>query len=406
MPTRYLPWIVMAILAGGVSQAGADGCFMVSTSSGSIVASPRQEAVLITDGEKVQVVLRTHFRAGPKELAWIVPVPGKPDGIGPCDASVFRVLEMYMAPRFHRQTSKPGFGCGCNFMAASKSLNTGVVVEATGTAGIFKYHVLSATDPGSLAKWLNDNKYKIPVGAERVFGHYVKAGWYWLAMQVRPEVGDSPTLAPHPITYTYADQQLVYPMVISQLSADAENEILLYVLASTRYACTNWVNMTIDHDDIRTNAEAPSGTNYEQLLRTASTRSGGRLFVTEYAHEGDFMPRPQDPYEDKGFRAVLKGKTGAGVSGWSYITRMRAIITPTAMDRDVMLASVLDWPEVGNNIMLSGGPDLQQSSARATVACAAILMLFVSAGMTTRPGAAGVVGKLLVLCSCVTFAVL
>ena len=402
MPSRFLLWIVMAVLAGGVSLARADGCFMVSTSSGSIVASPRQEAVLITDGKRVQVVLRTHFRAGPKELAWIVPVPGKPGGIGQCDAAIFESLESNTAPRFHRRISKPWLSFGCNMMSARRGLSSGVVVEATGTAGIFKYHVLSASDTGALARWLDENKYKTPVGAERVFARYVKAGWYWLAMQVRPEVSDSATLAPHPITYTYAGQRLVYPMVISQLSADAENEILLYVLASTRYVCTNWTNLTIDHDDIRANAETPSGTNYEQLLRTATVRSGGRLFVTEYAHKQSqyFLEGPD------GLRTMLKGKGSSGVWGGSYITRLRAIMTPTAMDRDVALASVLGWPDVGNNVQLSGGPDVQRSSAHATIACAAILMLVVSAGVITRPGAAGVIGKLLVLCACVTFAVL
>ena len=407
MSTRSLFWIVMAILAGGASLARADGCFMPRiTSSTNIVASPRQEAILVTDGKKVQVVLRTHFRAGPKELAWIVPIPDKPDGIGQCDAAVFKSLEMNTAPRFHQRTSKRGLGFGCGFMGMKNDLSKGVVVESTGTAGIFKYHVLSASDAGGLAKWLEENKYKTPVGAERVFARYVKEGWYWLAMQIRPEVSDSPTLAPHPITYTYAGERLVYPMVISQLSADAENEILLYVFASTRYVCANWTNLTIDHDDIRTNAETPSGTNYEQLLRSATVRSGGRLFVTEYAHRGDYMPRPHDPYEDKGLRGLLKGKRGAGVSGWSYITRLRAIMTPTAMDRDVALVGVLNWSEVDNDVQLSGGPELQRSSVSATVACAAILMLVVSAGVITRGGAAGVIGKLLVLCACVTFAAL
>ena len=410
MPTRFPLWIAMVILAGSASLATADGFFapryIPSTSSASIVASPRQEAVLVTDGKRVQVVLRTHFRAGPKELAWIVPVPGKPDAIGQCDAAIFKTLERETAPLFHRRTSGGGLSFGCNVMSARQDLSSGVVVEATGTAGIFKYHVLSATDGGALARWLDDNDYKAPVRAERVFARYVRAGWYWLAMQVRPEVSDSPTLAPHPITYTYSSERLVYPMVISQLSADAENEIVLYVIASTRYVCTNWTNLTIDHEDIRAAAETPSGTNYEQLLRTATVRSGGQLFVTEYARGRNYMQSQYFLEGRDGLRARLRGKTGAGVSGWSYITRLRAIMTPTAMNRDVALAGVLDWPEVGNSIMLSGGPDLHQSSVRATVACAAILMLFVSAGVITRPGAPGVIGKLLVLCACVTFAAL
>ena len=168
------------------------------------------------------------------------------------------------------------------------------------------------------------------------------------------------------------------------------------------FFCANWTNLTIDHDHIRTDAEAPSGTNYEQLLRSATVRSGGRLFVTEYAHTQSqyFLEGPD------GLRTMLKGKGSSGVSGGSYITRLRAIITPTAMDRDVALVGVLNWSEVDNNVQLTGGPELQRSSASATVACAAMLMLVVSAGIITHPGAAGVIGKLLVLGACVTFAAL
>ena len=67
---------LLGILLGAHIGLG-DGVMMPKKigRSTQMVASPKQEALLVTDGEMVKVILRTHFRAGPEELAWVVPVP-------------------------------------------------------------------------------------------------------------------------------------------------------------------------------------------------------------------------------------------------------------------------------------------------------------------------------------------
>jgi hypothetical protein len=52
-----------------------------------------------------------------------------------------------------------------------------VRVEKTDMAEIFQYTVLSASRADDLTKWLNENKYFVPIGAERVLDHYVGCGW-------------------------------------------------------------------------------------------------------------------------------------------------------------------------------------------------------------------------------------
>ena len=103
------------------APALADGVMMpVITEVGQsppMVASPRQEAVLASDGKTVQVFLRTHFRAGPKDLAWIVPVPAKPMRVEKCDDQIFSALERLTAPKFYVvMPSGKGhsFACGCS----------------------------------------------------------------------------------------------------------------------------------------------------------------------------------------------------------------------------------------------------------------------------------------------------
>ena len=81
-----------------------------------IVASPRQEALLVRTDGQVQVTLRTYFRAGPRELAWVIPVPHAPTKVEKADDAVFRDLDECSRPRFfqyvHGGGPSGGMGCG------------------------------------------------------------------------------------------------------------------------------------------------------------------------------------------------------------------------------------------------------------------------------------------------------
>jgi hypothetical protein len=328
------------------SSVKADGFFAPRMEevgrSGQIVSSPKQEAILIWYGREAKVILRTHFRAGPEELAWVVPVPAMPENIKPGDDLVFDTLERETAPRFYRfvPSEWSGLSCGCWANRGGEEPLPTVVVEQTGTAGIFEYTVLSSRDANELTRWLQGHQYRVPAGAAPVFEWYVKEGWHWLAMRVRPEMATFKDLAPHPISYTYRADKLVYPLAISQLSAEEENEIVLYVLAKwERYACVNWANTDVHtwRDAIRRELGTPSSTNYEALLRAETKRQFGHLFVTEFS--GD--PRNVPGLHESVIALGIPGpppKTSDPIDGTFRITRLRAVVLRTALDRDVILA--------------------------------------------------------------------
>ena len=369
-----------------------------------MVVSPRQEAVLATDGQTVQVVLRTHFRAGPKELAWVVPVPAKPLRVEKCQAGIFSDLDRATAPRFYWLDSASGIGhfdCGCAAMAPSgrAPIAGAVTVEASGTAGIFQYVVLSARRADELTRWLNDNKYFVPIGSERIFKRYVEAGWHWLAMRVRPEQADKGTLAPHPIVYTYRDTRLVYPLVISRLSADLTNEIVLYVVARQRYACANWSNATIDRAKVRRDAATPSGTNYERLFEDLCRSRRWRVFVTE----ASMLVRVFGEVANRGLLDGVKDPDLARALGSQQtLTRLRAVMTPQAMDRDVDLLPAPSWGRVSNTFEVSAAAAPRPALATAWP-LAAFAVLSAGVGLTGRSGWARRAGGVCVILSCAAF---
>lgn len=273
------------------------------------------------------------------------------------------------------------FGCAnasLNYQEAP-SLWGRVQVEETGTAGIFEYTVLSATDARELTTWLEKHHYALPVAAERVLEHYVGKEWYWLAMRVRPEVRNLPTLAPHPIHYRYEDDKLVYPMIISQLSADLENEIVLHVVGPTRYMPANWTSTNIkaltDDGEALESAQGRSGTNYESLFRSATAEQRGRLIVTEYAERLSVQE----------LKRILTWKACDEVRrGWDQqvvLTRLRALMTPGVMDRDVLLVPVIHDESISPIIDLSRA----KASAGPMTAMAGLPLLAIGA-MLPRKG--------------------
>lgn len=353
-----------------VSAAYGDGCMMSVrvADAENLVSSPKQEALLVTDGAKVTVVLRTHFRAGPKELAWIVPVPAKPTDIAPEKDELFESLMDETTPHFYMKMGRSHwFGCGCAAEHTEDMVaGSAVTVESTGTAGMFQYAVLSATGGEGLSKWLDENHYVTPTGAKEALSPYIKAGWYFLAMRLRPEASkDGAVLAPHPIRYTYQANTLVYPMIISRVSAAPENEILLYVLSTGRYACANWANGTIEQNEVKpSHGSSPSWTNYEALFREKTAAAQGHLFITEYArYAGTRSGRRADFIRWIGDRPPTEPEP--------FLTRLRAIIPRDAMDRDVALLPV-QWPDVNGEYELKDESQSRESFAMPVIALAGL----------------------------------
>jgi hypothetical protein len=319
--------ILLAVVPAAALADGWMAPRLVKTGEATeVVTSPKQEAVLIFDGRTVQVILRTHFRAGPKEVAWFVPVPEAPTDVTAGRDRIFTALHRGTVPRFYT-FSGGGKKLGCS-SGASRTEQTSVVVESRGTAGIYDWVVLEGKDVGDLVEWLKANRFAVPEGAEQAFRRYVDGGWHWLAMKVRPELTEAETVAPHPVVYTYEATELVYPLAISRLSAALETEVVLYVLADGRYRPANWADETIVNIPVSRSAAAPSGTTYEEAFLRATDERGGRLFVTECARDLHRHGRAllglvtqRDPYEVT----------------TTYLTRLRAVVSLRAMDRDVRL---------------------------------------------------------------------
>ena len=250
------------------------------------------------------------------------------------DGGVFAELDAWTAPRFCEVT--PGIGIGCDRKGPSSRRLDVLLWQKRDGAGIYDYTILSATGTLALVKWLSDHEFHIPDGSEQVFRRYVDRGWCWLAIRLNSQRFDKGIVAPHPIRYAYRDKQCVYPLIISRLSADDENEIVLYIVSRQPYGCKNWANRPIPREQVKRDQRSANGTDYDTVFRLLTDQANGHLFVPEYVVKfTDF-----NPFKNRYFAELADRESKRSPNDEShsfYLTRLCAIVGREAMDRDVIL---------------------------------------------------------------------
>jgi hypothetical protein len=193
--------------------AGACACGIaieatVSEESGLVIERPGQE----------QIVLSLALTSdGGERAAVVLPVPGVPsvDAIEHGDPLAYLDLATAPAPAV-------GSSAGGGETAAAPP------VDVIGRENVGGYDVarLGAGDAQALDRWLSENGYTLPAGAEPILADYVEEGWHFVAIRLAPKSDGRLK----PLEVSFATDELVYPMRLEQLATSPVN-LTLYTLA-------------------------------------------------------------------------------------------------------------------------------------------------------------------------------
>ncbi|MFN8548800.1 MAG: DUF2330 domain-containing protein [Candidatus Eisenbacteria bacterium] len=85
--------------------------------------------------------------------------------------------------RVGRRCSADGSGIGAS-RAVERAKALGVTIEAQYTVGEYDILILSARESDGLETWLRENDYRVPPGAARVLGTYLKLGMKFFVAKV------------------------------------------------------------------------------------------------------------------------------------------------------------------------------------------------------------------------------
>ncbi|MFD0852529.1 DUF2330 domain-containing protein, partial [Actinomadura adrarensis] len=136
----------------------------------------------------------------------------------------------------------------------------------------FRVATLDAEEPGALAGWLRANGYRLSPELEKELGPYVRQGWKYVAVKLRPKLEDTLDGELAPLLVQFRSDELVYPMRLSRLAKNPQS-LHLYVLSENRVKQTTGGRMEVTFAGHVTRGQ----------LDGAGLRAfvGDRLFLTE-----------------------------------------------------------------------------------------------------------------------------
>lgn len=317
-------------LSSGVADA-CGGCF-----------APSETNQVVTDHLMVMALHASEsilwdqirYSGRPQDFSWVLPVQGSVT-VELANGAFFDTLSQVTAPTVTApQAVCPGAGRGGLFASDSASRsaeNGGVQVISTAVVGPYQTVTLRSTDADALSTWLRSNSYAIPSSIEPVIRHYTDLHMDFVALRLRPGEG---VQAMQPIRVRFATPSPVLPLRMVSAGIADKVGISLFVFSEGRSEAMNFPNALVDRARVSWDY-ATSASNYPAMFRAAIAPSSGRAWVTESAQRSDELSNnfrfSPDAYAD----------WGVAVAGLSqpWVTRLRADLPASALDRDLQLQS-------------------------------------------------------------------
>ncbi len=175
-------------------------------------------------------------------------------------------------------------------------------------AGVFEITTLTARDPSALRDWLNTNGYVLPKDVEPVIADYLRDGWVFVASKVRRNVSSTEAGSLHPLSFTFAAKEPVYPLRLTGVG-NGNLEVDLFVFGPERAKAPGFKVR-----DCRQPKSPPS----DPIERERWWRNSERL------------PLDHDALRDAAGNAA-------------FVTRLQGTLTPEQMQQD----AVIQWDGFG-----------------------------------------------------------
>ncbi|HEX9942822.1 MAG TPA: DUF2330 domain-containing protein [Thermoanaerobaculia bacterium] len=273
------------------------------------------QVVLVRDEDRTVLTMANDFKGDPKEFAIVIPVPTfiKREQIHVAEQALLDHLDAYSAPRLveyfdddpcrrifeERVMAAPQAAGATADSAAARAKSLGVTIEAQYTVGEYDILILSAKESQGLETWLVENGYRIPPGASRVLGSYLKQGMRFFVAKVNLEEQSKLGFTYlRPIQVAYESPKFMLPIRLGMVNAAGPQELFVYALTRKgRVETTNYRTVRLPSD-----AEVPLFVKddfanfYKAMFSRQVKRQDMRTVFLEYAWDMSWCdPCAADP---------------------------------------------------------------------------------------------------------------
>ncbi len=351
----------------------ADGCFFRAKEEqvGNSAESPNQRALIIFDNNRETMVVQVKYQGEANRFSWVLPVPSIPEenSIITVSDSIFSHLHDITQPKlfiYSTQGKSKGTMGGRDSGDAEAFYDNEVIIWENLQVGPYEIAVISSPTSMALIEWLAKNDYDFPEEAQNIVEFYTQKNWYFVAIRVNV----SNQLAKNNSTYqaglpaikmTFKTEKPVFPLRISELTSAEKNEIEIYVVNKHRMISESYNTVAMNREEVQPvleknyyaknykptgiscacdrilAPESDAGMEYEALFQQEVESFSKPSFIVEYASPLDYIIFDNDNdtnplhYRDEFFDDCFSENENF------WITRMRTILSPDNMKRDVDL---------------------------------------------------------------------
>ena len=357
----------LLMLAGALSHADAaeacGGCF-----------APPQTIQVVTDHRMVlslsqdRTVLWDQFRytGRPEDFSWILPIRNGPGVIieeadnlflQSLDDVTAPIVNPAPTPSCNLSGSRGGlFATSADSAGAappSNAADAGVSVINEQVIGPYQVATLAATDPMALRTWLQSNGYAVPAAISPVIDHYVDLRMDFVAVRLRPNTEVTQMKPLRIITPGYNPS-----LPLRMIAAGVADKVglVLTVISEARIEAMNFPNGEIRHADLVWDYDRPTNAAADFLAQfnRINRANMNRVWLTESAQtldrttvdaamqqrcSGRFGAVPPQNCVDSRVNPPDTQVAFQPLGNAAFVTRLRADLNATALDRDLVLAA-------------------------------------------------------------------
>jgi hypothetical protein len=261
------------------------------------------KVALVRDGNRTVITMANDYQGDPTEFAMVIPVPTviTKEQVHISDPALLEHLDAYTSPRLveyfdsnpcDRRRYAPGVIQDGDTLIVTGSRKAkeaealGVTIEEQFSVGEYNILILSATESDGLQTWLDQNGYKVPEGAEKTLGSYIKQDMKFFVAKVNlEEKAKQGGEMLRPIAVAYESPKFMLPIRLGTVNANGDQDLFVYALTRNgKVETTNYRTVKIPSEkELPIFVKDDFGDFYKDMYSTAAEREGGHGVFMEYA---------------------------------------------------------------------------------------------------------------------------
>ena len=347
---KFLVTAAVATLTFAITTTAQAFCGFYVARADTSLFNQASQVVLVRDGNRTVITMANDFQGDVEDFAIVVPVPTfiEREQINVGDRAIIEHLDAYTAPRlveYHdpdpcnrwelRREMMGDIALPSAAQEAAKSgRSRGVTIEASYTVGEYDILILSAKESSGLVRWLDENEYRLPQGAERVIDSYLKQNMRFFVAKVnlaeQAKLGYSYL---RPLQVAYESNKFMLPIRLGTLNAKGKQELYVYALTRTgRVETTNYRTVKLpSNTELPEFVEAEFADFYRAMFERQTQKENERAVFLEYAWDMAWCdPCAADPLSAEELRELgvfwagrpVKGRIAPGQAQNVFVTRL------------------------------------------------------------------------------------